>query len=489
MPKTKTSDGLSLYAKLAVDHATDSIVITDTDGRFEWVNNAFREMTGFTIEEVKGKKPGALLQGPDTDPGTVQKIRDALARRSPIRTEIYNYTKSGEGYWIELSITPIFDDHGRHTHFMAVERDITRRRDLEAEASDMRTAEELRRTERKLLNDTSEWLYSAKSLDELLAVVRRATEVLMPETTGHLYIYANSRDTLDRAVSWGGEETGYQHFTPDECWALRRGRPYFYGQSTLEFCCGHVDNEDAHYFCLPIVAHGDTIGLLHVLLDSGNPIGAGRLLTQRWDMSVALAEQISLAIANVRLREELREQSVRDALTGLWNRRWFLEKANQTLSRALRTGADFALLSLDVDHFKSVNDHYGHDAGDLVLREVGSLMFEVFCGDMSPCRVGGEEFVVICDGMPRTDVLYVAEQFRAALRDVKLASAGATLPPVTVSQGLAMAGEGLSSALDVLKAADNALYAAKAAGRDCIRDAADLDASEARLSPPKRGAA
>lgn len=485
MPARKPADTLSLYAELVVDHATDCIVITDTSGRFEWVNKAFWSLTGYTLDEVMGKTPGQVLQGPDTDPAIVSKISEAVRTRSPIRTEIYNYNKSGDGYWIELSITPIFDASGKHTHFMAVQRDITRRRALEAEADDMRAAEELRKAERRLLNDTAEWLYSAKSLDELLAVVRRSVEVLMPETTGSLYIYANSRDTLDRAVSWG-EEAGYEHFTPDECWALRRGRPYFYGQGTLEFCCSHVDNPDAHYFCLPIVAHGDTIGLFHVLLDDANPVGAGDLLTQRWDVAIALSEQISLAIANVRLREELREQSVRDALTGLWNRRWFLETANRTLARAIRTGSDFALLSLDIDHFKNFNDHYGHDIGDLVLREVGALMYEVFTGDMSPCRVGGEEFVVICDNLSRDDIMFVAEQFRESLREIKLSGQGVTLPPITVSQGLAMSGESLTSALDVLKAADNALYAAKAAGRDCIRDAAKLNAEEAHLSPSKK---
>ena len=413
MPKPRGSDALSQYAKLAVDHAKDSIVVTDIHGRFEWVNNAFQQLTGYSIDEVRGKKPGEVLQGPETDPKTVNLLRDALDSRRPVRTEIYNYTKSGQGYWIELSIAPIFNEKGQHIHFMAVERDVTQRRQLEAEAEAMRATEERRKVERRLLNETSEWLYSAKSVDELLKVVERAMAVLMPESSGHLYMYANSRDTLDRAVSWGGG-SGFEHFAPDDCWALRRGRAYSYGQNAVEFTCGHTDEVGAPYFCLPILAHGETIGLLHVM-QSQTPCGEAQHISNRWDTAIAVSEQISLAIANVRLREELKEQSVRDQLTGLWNRRWFLETANLTMSRAVRTGTSFGLLSIDVDHFKTFNDQFGHDTGDLVLREVGALMYEVFRGDMSPCRIGGEEFVVICGESDREEIEFAARKFREQL--------------------------------------------------------------------------
>lgn len=486
MPKAAVAPDLSRFAQMAVEHAKDSIVVTDTSGRFQWVNPAFEHLTGYDMGEVLGKKPGDVLQGAETDPATVHLLRDALAARRPVRCEIYNYAKDGRGYWIELSIAPVFDDQGRHIHFMAVERDVTERRRLEAAAAEMRAAEERHKAERRILSETSEWLYSAKSVDELRRVIKRALGVLMPGTSGHLYLYANSRDTLDLSLSWGGSK-GYEHFAPDDCWALRRGRAYAYGQNALDFACGHTEDAAAAYFCLPILAHGETIGLLHVT-EAGSAGGQAAGIAPFWDTAVAISEQISLAIANVRLREELKEQSVRDHLTGLWNRRWFLETANLALSRAKRTGAPFGLLSIDVDHFKTFNDQFGHEAGDMVLREVGSLMYQVFRGDMSPCRIGGEEFVVVCAGTERDAIVFAAQQFQEQLRALDIIADGGALPQITVSQGVAMAEAGTTTALDVLKLADKALYAVKAAGRDGIRAYADLDAAEARLAPPLRAA-
>ncbi len=169
MVATKINEkDLAFYSRLVADHSTDSIVVTDTDGLFVWANKAFRRLTGYTLDEVRGQKPGAVLQGPDTDPSTINTISSALKERGPVRAEIYNYSKAGDGYWIELSITPIFDKSGKHTHFMAIERDISERRALEQRNENILKSEEHRQSERRLLAQTSEWLYSAKSLEELM---------------------------------------------------------------------------------------------------------------------------------------------------------------------------------------------------------------------------------------------------------------------------------------------------------------------------------
>lgn len=472
----------SFYAHLAVTHATDSIVVTGTDGRLVWVNNAFQILSGYTLEEVRGQKPGDLLHGDATDRETVDSIRQALQEKRPIRCEIYNYAKSSKGYWIELSIVPIFDHNGTHTHFMAVERDITERRKLEARAASLLEQERFREKERSSLSKTSEWLYAARTIDEVLAVTKKSIQAIMPAATGLLYFYSNSRDTLDLVASWGDTEC-LAHFGPDDCWSMRRGRAYAFGTEQIQFTCGHVQSEAVPYFCLPLVAHGETIGMLHLRfpeIDLSKELTVEVLewLNSRWETAAFCVEQISMAIANVNLRTELLEQSTRDQLTGLWNRRWFLDTASREFRRSRLIQNPFSLISLDIDHFKSFNDNHGHAAGDIVLKEFGSLLYKTFGDQMSPCRMGGEEFMIICPNMSADSCAVAAEKIRSELRSIELKVGGRQLPPITVSQGISCSETDSIDLFELMRCADEALYAAKAAGRDCIKRFIDIRAQD-----------
>jgi len=481
----------SFFARLVADHCHDAIVVTDLAGRTEWVNAAFRASTGYALEELRGQKPGDLLQGAETDPAAVRAISEALAERRPIRTEILNYTKAGTPYWVEMSISPVFDADGRQTHFIAVERDVTERRELEERTRAVFEAEEFQQSERKLLSEMSEWLYSAKSQDELLAVVELSMRTLMPESDGALYVYAPERDTLTRAAHWG-DVPAPEHVAADECWSLRRGRAYYYGGQTIQLPCGHLETARYPAFCLPIVAQGETIGLMHLAFPAfsldvpGDAHPHAEFLRQRWSTAITCAEQISLAIANVRLRDELEARSVHDQLTGLKNRRWFLEAGAQILRRSLSAGAPCALVALDVDHFKGFNDRFGHDAGDAVLAEVATAMTAEVAASGVPCRIGGEEFAVI---LPETDAaaaIEAADAIRLRIGGLQLRHHGRELPRLTVSAGVALGPEAGATIPALLKAADRALYAAKNAGRDRVTAASDLPAG-ARGDAPAAG--
>jgi len=459
------------YADLVLRHAGDGVVISGPDRRALWVNPAFTAQTGYTISDLAGKDPGQVLQGPDTDRDTARRIQIACGLRRDIRVDILNYSADGQPFWVDLKITPIFDTQGRHTHFISTLRDITERKALEQQNEEMRHTEALRQSERQLLALTSEWLYSAKSQDELLMVVQRAMHTLIPEAEGALYIYDADRSRLHLAAQWGTIPDFAVQILPDECWALRRGRAYAYGLKPIQFVCEHVTKPGTPYFCLPIVAHGETIGLMHIVFDGFEEGGVMRqmrddVLRNRWDISLICAEQISLAIANVRLRQELHERSVRDALTGLWNRRWFMEQALRAFSVAQRDGRQVSLVMVDVDHFKKFNDRFGHDAGDLVLKTVGAALADMTCEGLMPCRLGGEEFVLLCPDTSSADAAVHADRVRAALAGVRLMHAGADLPPVTASCGIAASPTHGARVEDVLAAADRALYQAKAAGRD-----------------------
>ena len=474
------------YMDLIARYGEDSVVVTGIDGRVEWANGAFERLTGYTVAELAGKKPGELLQGAETDPETRRLIGEALHNRRPIVTEILNYTKSGKPYWIEISIKPIFDEAGKHTHFLSVEHDITRRRALEQRTRDALAAETARRAERKLISQATEWFYAAKTQEDLTRFVAKCVCKLFPEARGQLYIYSNSRDVLDLHVNWcGAGDT--PHIEPDECWGLRRGRAYGYGISEIEFPCSHVEGEPHPYFCMPLIAHGDTLGLMHLqfptLSEPGvTPEQIRQHLESRWDVALIISEQVSLAIANAKLRQELQDQSTRDALTGLWNRRWFWDVGRKELHRAESRGGDFALVSIDVDHFKTFNDHHGHDAGDAVLRRVGALMEDVFTDGAAPCRVGGEEFIVLCGDMDARQAHTLAERFRVEVTDLVVRHGDLQLPRITVSAGVAAYPEGGHGLKELVKAADRALYAAKEQGRDCVVDHSELVAPAAAIA-------
>jgi diguanylate cyclase (GGDEF)-like protein len=182
-----------------------------------------------------------------------------------------------------------------------------------------------------------------------------------------------------------------------------------------------------------------------------------------------------MAIANVKLRDQLRDQSIRDPVTGMFNRRYMLETCRREFARATRTGQDIAVLSIDVDHFKKFNDNHGHDAGDLVLRSVGNCLKSSFRDEDVPCRYGGEEFVVILPGTTLEQAKQRAENIRSSIEALSVRYLDRVLPRVTISVGLATFPTSGNTIESVLKVADDALYLAKANGRNRVECSATME--------------
>ena len=176
-----TSPKLSLRRWLRAI-SSDGVIISDPDRKALWVNAAFTAQTGYVLDDICGKEPGSVLQGPETDPDAARMISLACAQRREVRLDVLNYTRDGKPFWGDLKVTPVYDANGLHTHFISTMRDISERKALEQQNEEMRHAEALRQSERQLLALTSEWLYSAKSFDELLMVVRRAMHTLIPRS-------------------------------------------------------------------------------------------------------------------------------------------------------------------------------------------------------------------------------------------------------------------------------------------------------------------
>jgi diguanylate cyclase (GGDEF)-like protein/PAS domain S-box-containing protein len=454
--------------KEIVGHATDSVVYTDAAGKTIWVNEQFIALTGYTLEEMVGRKPGSVLQGPDTDPATVSDIRAAIARRMPITREILNYRKDGSPYWIKITITPLFDQNDSLTGFISIERDVTTYRELIDQVASAAEQERHNSKSLRLIGQMSNWLFSAQSLDELVAIIAESMAHIFPDVDGTLYLYSNSRDCLEYAGGWGGPKITDHQFKPDECWALRRGRSYAFGVHEISIPCSHVLNSPGVYADIPIIAHGDTIGLLHFDFHHLPARGLTDVQRAQFERQLEIAqicvEQISLATAIVRLQTQLREQSVKDALTGLWNRRWFLNMAESELRRATKANRPMSLVMLDVDHFKRFNDKYGHDAGDTALKVFSTFLSEIDHEGVYAAGFGGEEFALVCANMECEKASELVDALRERVASAPIMHAGQRLPPLGFSAGVAKA-EAAADLRTLIACADKALYAAKAAGR------------------------
>lgn len=451
-----------------VRHATDSVVCTDASGRTVWVNEQFSKMSGYLLEDIVGRTPGSVLQGRDTDPATVAEIRAAIAHHAETTKEILNYHKDGSPYWIKLTITPLFDAEGKLSGFLSIERDVTNYRHLIDQAAAASEKEKLNNRDLNLIGQMSSWLFSAQSLQELVAIIGESMSQIFPHANGTLFLYANSRDCLEYAGGWGGDKDPDEQFKPDDCWAMRRGRNYAYGAQDISMLCGHVTEPKRAYACLPIIAHGDTIGMLHfefVHLPAGGMNEAERLrLERKLELAQICIEQISLAIAIVRLQNELRTNSVKDALTGLWNRRWFLDMAASELRRATKSNKPLFMVMLDIDHFKRFNDEHGHDAGDTALKVFSAHLSDIDHEGVYAARFGGEEFAMICANMDCVEAVKLIDGLREKVARAPILHAGQRLPSLSFSAGVAKA-EAINDLRTLITCADKALYAAKAAGR------------------------
>ena len=332
-----------------------------------------------------------------------------------------------------------------------------------------RRAEQLEHSTRviNLLRKMSHRLQSCVSDDEVAAVLEAFAPQITGTHPGAFFLYNNSRTLLQMKAGWNGRCESQPDFMPDDCWALRRGQLHVVQNNGAELVCAHMAQAaGVDYVCMPLTSRGNVLGLLH--FEGGKT--ADTAMPQGFDLELetALAENVALAIANYRLQETLRLQSVRDPLTGLFNRRYLEETLDLELARAVRSSGTVAVIMIDVDRFKQFNDTFGHDAGDFVLRSIGEAFTKnIRLGDFA-CRYGGEEFAVVMPNASLAVAAARAEQIRQAVKFLANTYRGTTLGPISISLGVALFPDHGVQAQAIVEAADRALYRAKSQGRDRV---------------------
>jgi diguanylate cyclase (GGDEF)-like protein len=330
----------------------------------------------------------------------------------------------------------------------------------------------------ELLGGMAHRMQAARTDEELASVIRVFAPRVLPDVPGALYAHNNSRNLLIPIAAWGGLQVDPNGFSPEQCWALRRGQSHFVVEPGSDIVCGHVEGSMDHYYCEPLLAGGEVIGVLYL---------EGVVSRDNRFRLTLLSENIASALVNHRLQRGLREQTIRDPLTGLFNRRYMEETLVLEVARSSRSNSPLSLIMCDIDHFKRFNDEFGHDAGDVVLQTVAAELRSRFREGDVICRFGGEEFTIIAPSTSVEGLAARAEVVRRIISEVTVQQGGRTLGSVTMSFGVAGWQPGMDrEGIALIKLADLALFEAKRQGRNTVvAEGALVTADQNRRDTPR----
>ncbi len=470
-----------------MDNIPDTIYFKDTASRFTRVNQAEARLLGVTDPQMAIGLTDVDFQAPQLAAEFYAEEQRLLQTGQPIidRRE-YNPTRDGRPRWLSSTKVPMFDKNGKVIGLIGISRDITERIGAEEDLqkANLQLTEQVDQISR--LNELEEQLQACANVEEVYQVTARLLRPLFRTESGALYVINNSRNKVETAVTWGAPPLKEQTFGLDDCWALRRGQLHMSGGERANIPCQHVmaaasaprgaERRDAGLtpalapafsVCVPLLAQGETLGILH-LRPAPDDALHHELDESRQQLARLAADSVGLALANMKLRDTLRQQSIRDPLTDLYNRRYMEESLERELRRSARNLRPVGVIMLDLDHFKRVNDKYGHEAGDAVLQQLGYFLSQHLRGGDIACRFGGEEFILILPEASIEQTARRAEQYRQGFNATPLLYNGRAIESVTMSLGVASYPDYGSTSEAVLRAADTALYRAKHEGRDRV---------------------
>jgi diguanylate cyclase (GGDEF)-like protein len=322
---------------------------------------------------------------------------------------------------------------------------------------------ESRARESALLTAARDELQLCTSVHQLYRSSARRFSLLLPETSGCLGMIDNSRHTVEVVSSWG--TTSVDDFSPPEaCCGLRSGHSRWRQPGLSEIHCTHfVQEAPERYLCNPIVAHGNALGILFVQCEDDAGVQA---VEKRMDGLNQLLQITAMTLATLNLQNKLENQSIRDALTGLFNRYFMQVSLERELARAVRKKQGMAVLMLDVDHFKKFNDSYGHAAGDAALQGIAHILQSSIRSEDVACRYGGEEFTILLPDVTIEAAQERAERILKAIANLSVTVGAQAYSNFTASIGIALYPKDGESIDLLLRRADEALYRSKREGRN-----------------------
>jgi diguanylate cyclase (GGDEF)-like protein/PAS domain S-box-containing protein len=444
-------------------HATDAVLVTkaaplDEPGpEIIYVNESFSRMTGYAYEEVVGNTP-RMLQGPLTDRPTLERIRHALTRWQPIQVELVNYHKDGTPFWVEISIVPVADDRGCYSHWVSVQRDITARKQ----------AEHLEHDRARVL----EMIAQQEPLPDILAEMCRLIERQKPTMRASvlqlknncLYHIAAPSIPLTYQQAINGTTAGPM---VGACGAAMYRRELVICSDIAHdpLWLGRADIALSHGFTtcwsLPLIAKtGDVLGTFALYHDSADQPAEDDVALVR-----AVGHLAAIAIEQAHLIEQLAHNAYHDDLTGLPNRALFRDRLTNALAVASRQASQVAVLLVDLDRFKPINDTLGHGVGDQVLQQLAQRLSSVLRQSDTLARMSGDEFTIVLPNLVSPeDAVRVGYKLLEAIQQPFRVDNHDLF--VSASIGISIAPDDGTTASDLVRHADLAMFRAKTSGRN-----------------------
>lgn len=456
----------------------DILYIYDlSERRNLYENRPIAEILGYAPEQIRHMGEGVfetLLHPEDGD-----RVREYFQRRITLEEDDilefeYRLKDASDRWRWFISRDTVFSrsDRGIPEQILGTASDITYRKRAEEDLHEANaklkgwvSELEKRNQEMDLLGQMNEFLQACLSVEEAYKALSALIEPLFPGTSGAVFILDDANNVVEAVSTWGESLPTQTMFAPNECWALRRGQLHWVDRHCSGLACNHLhpDSQWAESVCVQTMAQGETMGMFYLASEE-----AGALTPAKRQLARTVSEHVSLALANLKLRETLHNQSIRDPLTGLYNRRYLQDSLEREIHRASRGMQTLSAIMLDVDRFKQFNDTFGHDAGDAILRALGEFVQNNIRTSDIACRYGGEELTVIMPDASLDDAYRRAEELREGVKQLQVQHRGQSLGSITISLGVACFPECGLSAEATLEAADAALYRSKSQGRDRV---------------------
>lgn len=448
-----------------VENAYDMVYTHDIAGRITSINKAAERILGYSRSEAYQMRFQEFVAPEFRD--SVRKMLDRqLTDHAPGTQEIQIITKEGHRVTLDISTRIIYRE-GKAIGIQGIARDVTERKKWEdalkeanQKLEDWVHELEQRTHEMTLLSEMGDILRACMNTREVYEVIVNVAQEVFPGQGGALYVIGPLRNIVESVAEWGDTAGLEPTFTPNECWALRRGRMHCVEDTQTGLLCKHLHPPlPRGYLCIPMMAQSEAVGILFLKQSETVQISEAKQ-----KLAMAMAEHVAMALSNLRLHETLRNQSIRDPLTGLFNRSFMEESLELELRRAMRSQQPLSIIIPAIDKFQEFVDTFGIEKRDYLLRDIGSVIrSNIRKGDIA-CRYGGQVFVLI---LPSAG-LEVGRKRSDSLRKLIALSEqnGSTKPDskVTVSIGLAVFPEHGQTVEGLLRSAEAALNRAKSEG-------------------------
>jgi diguanylate cyclase (GGDEF)-like protein/PAS domain S-box-containing protein len=452
-------------------NATDVVCLHNPEGIILYASPSSQKLLGYAPGELIGKDPLHFMH-PDDAKSMQEDFYYRAFHGQPVSSvDIRLKNKNNVYIWFETNAQAVLDQDHKIIQFVTISRDVTARKMAEMELKETRAnlqekVKELqhRTTEINCLTDMVNMLQKCTQTSETYAVISQYARELFPTTSGLVMMLDELSEKYQVVMSWGDLVLPNSEFQKKDCWALRLNKLYSTSYEVKRPVCNHVGSSiPTSTICVPIEVEDKVIGILHLQTSPGT----FPLKEAEFQLAVATSEQINLAMTNIKLSESLREQAIRDPLTGLYNRYYMEESLERELKRSERSNKPVSVIMLDFDNFKELNTLYGHPNVDEMLREFGKLLRNSIRGGDIACRYGGDEFLVILPEASLKVTSQRAEELRQRVKNLVVHKEGLEPRIATISVGIASWPNHGESVPLLLRSVDAALLIAKEQ-HDCV---------------------